>query len=125
MVGESWRNPGRYMRGGCYALAAYLADRSDYSLHGCFDPEGTLHHAFVADPATGQAYDGRGAVRIEGVTRFRGRASAGEIVRPVDRATVDAYAAKAPEAPSDAEIRRFIAQGGFPTLRRKRFAKAA
>ncbi|MFX7491408.1 hypothetical protein ABTJ25_19215, partial [Acinetobacter baumannii] len=89
------------------------------------DAEGTLHHAFVADPATGQAYDGRGAVRIDGVTQFRGRASAGQIVGPVDRATVDRCAAQALDATTDAEIRRFVGQGGFPTLRRKRAARAA
>lgn len=125
MAGESWRSPGRYMRGGCYALAAYLADRSDYALYGCFDDAGTMHHAFVADPETGQAYDGRGAVRLDSVTRLRGRLSAGQSVRPIDRATLDLWAAQALDAPSEAEIRRFVAQGGFPPLRRKRGLKAA
>jgi hypothetical protein len=131
MAGETTQSPGQYMRGSCFALALYLADRSDFTLFGLFDEAGAMHHAFVANPETGTAFDGRGRTSMSGVLRFRGLPCAGQQVRPVERALVATYAEEARTSPwtafdpSDAEIRRFVQRGGFPTLRRKKTAIAA
>lgn len=125
MAGETTRSPGQYMRGSCYALAMYLHDRTDLALYGLFDTHGTMHHAFVADPQSGTAYDGRGRTSLSTVMRFRDQPCRGEIVRPTDRTTVAQYAEEARACPfrshdpSDADVRRFVMRGGFPTLRRK------
>lgn len=131
MAGETTQSPGQYMRGSCYALALYLADRTDLQLYGCFSETGALHHAFVADPVSGQGYDGRGPISLTTVLHFRGQICAGSAVRPVERALVAEYAEEArtcpfrPHDPSEAEIRRFIQRGRFPALRRKRPLKSA
>lgn len=57
----------RYLRGGCFALAREAARISGLPLMGLRDAEGAVHHAFVADPGTGIAWDIRGALPIGSV----------------------------------------------------------
>lgn len=109
------------MRGWCYALALYLADRSTMELYGCRDEDGVIHHAFVYDSVAGVAYDGRGRTSLDYVTRYRGVTCAGKHVGPAPRQEIEELARElAYKGPNDGEIRRFIAKGGFPELSRKR-----
>jgi hypothetical protein len=57
----------RYLRGGCYALAHEAARISGLPLMGLRDASGAVHHAFVADPDTGSAWDVRGRMPVASV----------------------------------------------------------
>lgn len=58
----------RYLRGGCFALAREAARISGLPLMGLRDAAGAVHHAFVADPDTGEAWDIRGRLPISRIS---------------------------------------------------------
>ncbi len=76
------------------------------------------------DETAGLAYDGRGAVALAEIRRYRGRALPGTRTAPVDREVVLRYAALM-EPFTVARIRRFVAGGGFPALSRRPPPKAS
>jgi hypothetical protein len=57
----------RYLRGKCFAFAVALHRRIKKPFYGLFDASGDLHHVFLADPSTRQAYDVRGIVSLDDV----------------------------------------------------------
>lgn len=54
----------RYLRGGCFLLAHEAARISGLPLMALRDGRGEVHHAFVADPETGTAWDIRGRMPV-------------------------------------------------------------
>lgn len=72
----------RYLRGGCYALAHEAARISGLPLMGLRDAGGAVHHAFVADPGSGEAWDIRGRMPVASVGD--GSAVADPRITPLD-----------------------------------------
>lgn len=98
------------MRGGCYALALYLHRRTGLPLHGLFDEagsEGSMHHAYVFDAASGLAYDARGAVRLDRIAVFRREEGTGRFPGPAKRADVRALEEDAKLAWSARQLRDY------------------
>lgn len=58
----------RYLRGGCFTLAYEAARISGLPLMGLRDETGAVHHAFVADPETGEAWDIRGRCPVSRIS---------------------------------------------------------
>lgn len=77
-----------FLRGGCYALAIWLHQRTGLQLVGLYDEDGTLHHAMVANDAADMVYDARGAVPVQVASLLRGRRCAGTILKPASTADV-------------------------------------
>lgn len=70
-----------YLRGGCYALAAWLHLKTDLPIYGLFDDDGLMHHAMVGDHDGQTLYDARGRISPEWAFMIRGRRCMGTNLR--------------------------------------------
>lgn len=103
------KNQDRFMRGGCYAMALWLANKTGLPIYGLFDDRDGLHHAFVLDTVKNVAYDARGAVPMDRIMIYRGRRSSGTIVRPASRGEVE-HLASMVDLVSERTIRAYVRQ---------------
>lgn len=79
----------RYMRGKCLAFAIALQRRIKLPMWGLFAADGTLHHVFLADAATRQAYDVRGRIPLDEVPKGS-MAQSDADMRPISRQEAEA-----------------------------------
>lgn len=70
-----------FLRGGCYALAAWLHLKTELPIYGLFDDGGLMHHAMVGDHDGQVLYDARGKVTAEWAYMIRGHRCMGTNLR--------------------------------------------
>lgn len=70
-----------FMKGGCFALAKHLHEKTGLPLYGLVDDSGYIHHAFVKKDDFG--IDIRGKVPLDRIHIFKGRESAGKEIKPI------------------------------------------
>lgn len=70
-----------FLRGGCYALAAWLHLKTELPIYGLFDDHGLMHHAMVGDHDGQALYDARGKVSADWAHMIRGRRCMGTNLR--------------------------------------------
>lgn len=105
----------RYLRGGCYALAHEAARISGLPLMGLRDASGALHHAFVADPEAGTAWDVRGRMPI--ISVGEGSAVTAPRITPLDASELlDLLGDACPYALDAAArtVRTYLVPAGLP-----------
>lgn len=70
-----------FLRGGCYALAAWLHLKTELPIFGLFDDGGLMHHAMVGDHDGTALYDARGKVSPDWAFIIRGHRCMGTNLR--------------------------------------------
>ncbi len=77
------------MRGGCFALAAFLHKKTGYPIFALSDERGDLHHAFVVDGS--YALDARGQISLENVHMYKGVPAKGRTLVEVPLARIEEF----------------------------------